>query len=350
MRNSVWRRNRLAGTLAVITWGVFASLPAQAGITFTCDSASFGADLPGACNTLNTTIASLYVSVFSNANASIYIQYGSTGLGSSLQYYTNVSYNSYATALTNHETDATDATAVASLGGTTTNPVVAGDGVALTSALHSALGLSGGLGIDSTNDNACTLGTSNCYNGVITITDNSGILYYRNGAQPGGTYDFYSVVEHEVDEILGTASCIVGSSPANITTSANCTNGPPSTGVGAADLFRYSAPGTRSYLSSANGTLAYFSIDGGNTNIAEYNNSPNGADYGDWGNTAIRIQNAFDTPGVNGFDITNDGGSEILVLDAVGYDMAAPEPGTLTLFGAGAAALAFLKLRKSRLG
>jgi hypothetical protein len=122
-------------------------------------------------------------------------------------------------------------------------------------------------------------------------------------------------------------------------------------GVGAADLFRYSAAGTRSYLSTANGTTAYFSINGGTTNIAGYNNSPNGADYGDFDSASLRIQNAFGSPGINGLDITNDGGSEIQVLDAVGYNLtsnsstATPEPGTMLLFGSSLAMFAGFAFR-----
>jgi len=164
-----------------------------------------------------------------------------------------------------------------------------------------------------------------------------------------GTYDIYSAVEHETDEVLGTSSCITGSDPSTIATSVNCTNGTPSTAVSPADLFRYSASGTRSYLGSANGSTAYFSIDGGVTDIANYNNSPNGADYGDWDSAALRVQNAYGTPDTTGTDITNDGGSEIAVLDAVGYNLVSstPEPGTIALLGGGLALLGLMRRRRA---
>jgi hypothetical protein len=56
----------------------------------------------------------------------------------------------------------------------------------------------------------------------------------------------------------------------------------PGTDASPADLFRYSAPGTRSFLGNSNtcsGYSAYFSINSGNT---DYNNCPFGGDYGDW--------------------------------------------------------------------
>ncbi len=314
-------------------------------ISYTCDP-NIGA---ATCNTLNTTIAGIYSSTFTNAAASIYIQYGTTGLASSSQYYDNVSYTSYVDALAAHEGDANDLTAVNGLGGDTTNPVVAGDAVTLTSALAGALGLGAiSTGTDASG-NVCTLGTAGCYNAVITLSNAPDTWYYRSGPQESGTYDIFSAVQHETDEVLGTASCIEGNNgdPSTIATSVNCTND-NLTGVSAADLFRYAAPGVRSYLNTADGTTAYFSIDGGVTNIANYNNQPNGEDYGDWDSSLNRVQNAEGTPDTSGVDITNDGGSEIAVLDAVGYNLTStvPEPGTMGIFGAGLALLGVLRLRR----
>ena len=319
-----------------------ACLASANGITYTCDATIIAS---GTCNTLNTTIAGLYDSTFTNANASLFIEFGSTGLASSTQFITNVAYNTYATALSTHQGDSNDMTAVNSLGGLNNNPVASGDSVAITSALAQALGLTsaaGSVGI-TTSLNVCALGSAGCYNGIITVTNAPGMFYYRSGVQGTGTYDFFTAVEHETDEMLGTGSCITGQN----TTS--CPNGPkPATE--AADLFRWASPGTRSFASTANGTTAYFAIDGGNTNVATYNNTPNGADYGDWNSSLPRVQNAFGAPGVNGIDITNDGGSEIKVLDAVGYNLASqaatPEPGSITLLGSGLAFGVYLRRRR----
>jgi hypothetical protein len=241
------------------------------------------------------------------------------------------------------------------LGGNVTNPVVSGDGVGLTSALESSLGLTsadgGPFGILSTTDGTCTLGTTNCYNGIITVTNVLADWYYRSGAQGGSTYDFFSAVEHETDEILGTSSCIGGTTTTPATDS--CTNGPPAAGVSPTDLFRYSAAGVRSFIGTggnqSSGSTACFSINSGTTMIACYNNTENGADYGDWNGASLRVQNAFGTPGVSGTDITNDGGSEIALLDAVGYNLnsaATPEPATFGLLGASLLALSFAGARR----
>ena len=125
--------------------------------------------------------------------------------------------------------------------------------------------------------------------------------------------------------------------------------------MSAADLFRYSAQGIRSYIGAggnqADGSLAYFSINSGKTDLAAYNNSPNGADYGDWDSSLNRVQNAYGTPDTSGVNITNDGGSEIAVLDAVGYNLVplsatAPEPGTMALFGTALGLLIAYKRRR----
>jgi hypothetical protein len=74
---------------------VAASLPAFANITFTCDTTSFTADAPaGTCAALNgSAVSNVYSSIFSNANASIYISFGNTGLGQSSANFTPVSYS-----------------------------------------------------------------------------------------------------------------------------------------------------------------------------------------------------------------------------------------------------------------
>jgi hypothetical protein len=193
----------------------------------------------------------------------------------------------------------------------------------------------------TTGGSLCTVGTTGCYNGIITITnDPSTLLYYRNGVQNPDSYDFYSVVEHETDEVLGTASCID-------TTGASLANGCSNNAASAVDLFRYNA-GARVFIDTTTG--AYFSYDGGATNGAGgavYNTLANGNDYADFLTgcpTSPRIQDGTGCPGFGGLDITNDGGAEITILDAVGYNLnPVPEPGTTALLAAGLALLAVMR-------
>jgi hypothetical protein len=202
------------------------------------------------------------------------------------------------------------------------------------------------------------------------VTNDPGTpLYYDNlgGPEPSGAYDFYTTVEHETDEVLGTSSCI---STQGVSLSDGCDSfgaGTPS----AADLFRYSAPGAlvlNSALSTAPG--AYFSYDGGTTNGAigvggspkYYNTLNNGNDYSDYVSsspdcgTNQAVQDAEGCPGEDaGLNILNDGGSEIKILNAVGYDLtpatttaATPEPGTIILLASGMAALAGYRRRRAQ--
>ena len=53
------------------------------GIVYTCDPSVSTA----ICDYLNTTVAGYYNSTFTNANANIYIAFGTTGLGESDQYW-----------------------------------------------------------------------------------------------------------------------------------------------------------------------------------------------------------------------------------------------------------------------
>jgi hypothetical protein len=68
--------------------------------------------------------------------------------------------------------------------------------------------------------------------------------------------------------------------------------------------------------------------------LAGYNNVTNcnisAGDCGDFDSFVLRVQNAFGTPGATP-DVTL-GSPEERLLDVVGYTLAAPEPGTLSLF------------------
>jgi hypothetical protein len=168
-------------------------------------------------------------------------------------------------------------------------------------------------------------------------------LYYRTGAQGANAYDFFSVVQHETDEVLGTSSCVV-------TSGATLAEGCPltTTNASAVDLFRYQGAGTRVFVSTTPG--AYFSYNGGVTNGADgafYNTLSNGNDYADFTTHCQHLQDAVGCLG-GSFDLTNDGGPEINILDAVGYNLIAttPEPGTLLLLGAGSAALSLYRRRR----
>ena len=325
------------------------ALPALANITYQCD-ASFTSDAPGGtCAYLNSTISGLYSSTFTNANANIYITFGSTGLGQSqtaLNVYTFSQYQgAYQTNLTSalNPDNATQTTAYND--NIATEPGLFGSNdIVLTSALSNALGLGGTAGLDS-SAGGCTLGNAGCYNAIITITSTTSDLWFRglSGGSPNGSqYDFFSVVEHETDEVLGTSSCLP-----------NC-----SAFFDPVDLFRYSSNAVRTLNTVGNNgtncgasssTNACFSIDNGSTFIHQWNNLNNGNDFADWVTGcpgSPQIQDVTGCPGFANLDITNDSGYEVTVLNAVGFDLqGVPEPGTMLITAAGLALLAS-RLRK----
>ena len=133
--------------LAAIGLAFGASLANASGIEYTCD----GSVAASTCTDLNTVIAGQYDSIFSNANADIYITYGTTGLGQSTTgFYNFVTYAAY-----------------------------------VAQALGLTQNATGGsiLGTTSSND-ACTAGSTGCYNGIITVTNDSSILYYDDQGAP----------------------------------------------------------------------------------------------------------------------------------------------------------------------
>jgi hypothetical protein len=306
---------------------------------------------------LNTTVAGLYNSTFSNANADIYIQYGATDLGQSSQFQNFVTYSTYLSALkAENGPGAVRAGAVASLPSVEPALYNSGD-INITTALAAALGITTdafGNAVTGTTlgGSACpTVGSGGCYDAVITLTDSPDTFYNRVGAQPSGTYDLYTTVEHETDEVLGTASCVD-------TNGASLANGCGDPNASAVDLFRYSSKGTRVFENTTPG--AYFSYDGGATNGADgnvYNTLSNGDDYADFVSTCpggpFSVQDAEGCPDTSGLDISNDGGAEINLLDAVGYNLlpttptSVPEPVPVCLLGAGLAVLGWVRLRRA---
>ena len=324
-----------------------ASLASASGISFTCDP-SIAAST---CTYLNTTIAGIYSSTFTNASANVYIQYGTTGLASTSAITNDVSYSSYVAALTANPTkSALQVSALASLAANAAVPYGSGN-VALSTALGTALGFTGLTGVNAAGTTGCAFGSAGCYDASITVTNDPGTpLFYRNGTVTADEYDFYSTVEHELDEVLGTASCIS-------TTTTPLSNGCGANEPSAVDLYRYSSPGTLVLNSSLSTTPgAYFSSDGGVTNGANgfvYNTLDNGEDYADFLSNCpggpLSVQDAEGCPGTSNLDITNDGGAEINILNAVGYDLAGttvPEPSTFLLLGGGLLGIGIIRRRR----
>jgi PEP-CTERM motif len=320
---------RRALMVASVTLALLAAVaPARAQLTIvptfdsTITSDSNAAAIEGA---ITSAIGVLEHDITTPITVKILFQSMSSGLGQSETSVYTTSYFNYYNALAAHATSAAQLTALASLGAPpsagTPNPVNGNGDVAFTSADGRALGFNTPGAVNGTFDSIIGVNTS--------ITSPPQGL--------AGNFGLQSVVLHEMDEALG-----IGGTGSEI--------GPNLTGpVGDLDLFRYSAPGVRSYSNvQTTNPFAYFSIDGGAT-VLSYFNQTNGADYGDWLSNPIpagfgpQVQDAF------GFPSTDPalGPNELTALNVIGYSLAAvPEPSSVVLMGLGVTALAASRLRR----
>jgi hypothetical protein len=124
---------------------------------------------------------------------------------------------------------------------------------------------------------------------------------------------------------------------------------------GALDLYRYASPGVPSFNTTA--ASAYFSINGGNTTIVQFNNIPGNGDMGDFApacgpstnNTDGNeyIQNAQNCTGQQEAYTTSS--PEFVMEESIGWDATTsgttPEPAPVILVGTALVALLFLRRR-----
>ena len=140
--------------------------------------------------------------------------------------------------------------------------------VYMPQAEEKALGLLQGIGLDG------HVGFSNSVNWSFT----------PNVTPSAGAYDFIGAFEHEITEVMGRVSLI---------------DDQPNF-YGVADLYRYTAAGARSLTPGGPGSLAYFSVDGGQTLLKSWNNDAGNGDLGDWfGQGGNDMGNDYASPGVN---------------------------------------------------
>jgi len=228
----------------------------------------------------------------------IEFQETSSGLGESLTYYNVVSYSTWLGAMQAQADgpsgDANQLSAVASL--PATNTVNGSNNVDITLANELALGLPAS---SEPEFGTISLNTSDCNLNRSSINSDD--------------YDLQGVAMHEMDEVLG-----IGSSLNEVKKNGNPI---PTDDIRPEDFFRYSAGpgGTPDYTTSASAAV-YFSIDGGNSDLAQFNQTA-GADFNDWysinGTQVPQVQDAFGTPGaIANYNV------EPVVLDTLGYTAA----------------------------
>lgn len=279
-----------------------------------------------------------YTSNITN-NFTLTIAFGALGPGGGAQSTwfptTGISYNAYYNALAaeSSPSDATRQAALASLGGGahTINPVTGTSTIGMESTLAAMLGLAPQV--------------SDSFSGCGGLTANACIQISSSDLNATGSpvAALFGEVEHETDEVLGTSSALPNGG----------TGGVPSDPF-ASDLYRYSSPGVRSFalnpstdVPCTGSPTAYFSVNGGATNLDQYNNCNNGGDYGDWiYDDGAQVQDAFGPSDVAAS--LNLNSPEVALLDADGYNFATstvPEPSSFALIVMGLA-IGPLALRK----
>jgi hypothetical protein len=247
-------------------------------------------------STINTAIHNIENSFTNSITVAIKFQEGA-GLGGSSKYYEPVSYTSFRTHLAAAATTSDAKAAVASLPISTNNPVNGNADVFLTLPNARALGYSGANPPPGMPDGTITLNTSICNLNRLSIDP--------------AKYDLLAVTTHEIDEVLGFGSALNG-----LRNGAPTPTGP----IGVDDLWRYHQNGTRSFDTSL-ADQAYFSINGGTTDLARFNQQA-GGDFSDWyspGGQTPQVQDAFATPGA-----TPDLGVERRRLNVDGYTLIPP--------------------------
>jgi hypothetical protein len=257
---------------------------------------------------INAAIANITNDVTTNApvNVSIDFQNSSSGLGASSSPQADISYSTYrADLLALPNQTANQVTAFATLPAGPNSGINNATQVLLTAANLATLG-------DTTDANNLVNGNGG-FNSTISLN-----LSAMN-ASPSDTnpnnYALQSVAAHEIDEVLGIGG--------NGSTLYQPGNTPPTTlptDISGLDLFRYSAPGVSSFTFDPTAT-AYFSIDGGKTNLVNFNqDGSGGSDFGDWGNHSggPQVQDAFGTPGVAALNL---GPNELTALNVIGYSL-----------------------------
>ncbi len=200
--------------------------------------------------------------------------------------------------------------------------------------------------------------TASGVDGYIGFSSSLTFDFDESNGVSAGQYDFAAVAKHELSHVLGRATSLTVTAPSPFY-------------AYAADIFRYTSPGTNSFTGAAS-VNAYASTDGGTTRLGTLNDDAAGGDRSDWKTTGSTndAQNAFMPTG----QVSCLSVSDRKFLEALGYTFsgsastlfktgdacapagatasvnaaaAVPEPASLGLFAVGAGMIAALRRRRS---
>jgi hypothetical protein len=282
----------------------FSAAPNSSGFKI---NVTYQADVPAAAQTAFNAVVAAYESAFStNITVNIEVTFGNTGLGQSDTQQIEVSYAAWRAALlANAQANPGNTYAVAAAASLpVTDPIGQGH-LFVNTANARALGLSAAVSRDS------------------TLTFSNSVVWEYTGVAVPNAEDFMDCAAHELDEALGIGSALTGLAD----------NAPiPADGYEPEDYFRYSASATRAITTNPSATV-YFSYDGGNTNVAQFNQAyaalgdtdldRNDWIYGDFScpATVVHVQDAIQC---DGQAVAIASAPETTVLSALGYNPAAP--------------------------
>jgi hypothetical protein len=323
----------LAATLLVLAFAKTANAYAD-GLTI---NATFDPSVTTAEQAVINNAIGFYESTFSNPitvdiNFTAFTPSNSLIGQSQWSYATGVSYATFASALAADSSgNATDAEALANL---PSAPPTADGTLNIKAANMAALGLlSGPVGGNTVRLYMDATPTGGC----------DPTVYY--------CYNLETVAEHEIDEVLGLGSGAGG----------NLVNGDALP----EDMFRYNGSGQLSFYANggaSNTGNAYLSLNG-TTDLAQFDNQNDGADFGDWQSLPLppvaQVQDGWITPCAYGpasacvGPTLTRGSAEVTALDAIGYNLqpqVTPEPASVWLLGGGALLLLGMAWRERRRG
>ena len=284
--------------VAIILTALGTCVPAHANIIIT---AGFDSTIQNDSNaaaiisTINTAINTYESLITNNITVKIYFQEGG-GLGTSEFYDYTTTYSSFYSGLVANNSNPAAIAALNANGGDANtnggvNPVTNDANIIMKSANLRAVGINAGPNCvptvvsGSSLPTDCTYGTgANAYDGIISL--NTAITFPPQGAT-GTNYSLLSTVEHEMDEILGLGSALVNCNPSDPNATTACKNAGnwSASDPSPEDLYRWNATigGARTLGTNCQSpTSAYFSYGPSTGAIAQFNNSCNGEDFGDW--------------------------------------------------------------------
>jgi hypothetical protein len=279
------------------------SLATPSGFTI---NVTYDPSVPAAAQAAFDSLVSTYEGVLTtNIVVNIDVNFGNTGLGESLTEREGVSYSAWRAAMIANAT-ANPGNAYAAAASLPENDPIGNGTIFLNTANARALGFTANVAVDS------------------TLTFSNSIVFEYNGVAVSDAEDFMDVAAHELDEALGIGSALTGLADYAAIPSGDYTP---------EDYFRYSSASTRAITTNPY-AFVYFSYEGGNTNVAQFNQAYSAQgnsdlDRNDWiyGNSGCPAATPYIQDAIQcyGQAVAVGSGPEITVLNTLGYDSDTPQ-------------------------